>query len=205
MCISRIACIGDSLTFGYLVENRIQNCYPAVLEQMFDGSCSVKNFGVNGLTMLKSGAESYWNNENFQSSLAFNPDIVIIMLGTNDSKSRYWTGIFDYARDYEEMVACYQKLKSNPKIYLMTPPPAFVLDDEHDIAFGISNDHIQEMCATIKEIAKNYALSVIDLNKILTHHPEYFPVDGVHTNSEGAKMIAQIVYQKLCQNNKNFN
>ena len=95
----RVACIGDSLTYGYLVEDRPVNCYPSKLQRLLGEKYTIKNFGVNGLTMLKNGPESYWESEEFQLSLHFNPNIVIIMLGTNDSKpalrSKYFSEYFE--------------------------------------------------------------------------------------------------------------
>ena len=95
------------------------------------------------------------------------------------------------------MINQYQKLSSKPNIFLMTPPKAFIVEDESSIAFGVCNENILEMCVAIKQLGKKYNLSIIDLNTISSPHSEYFPVDGVHTNAKGAELIATSVYQGI--------
>jgi len=197
MNATRVACIGDSLTFGYLVENRFRNCYPARLNDLLGESYEVRNFGVNGLTLLKSGDSPYWEHKYFNLSLEFNPHVVIIMLGTNDSKPNNWTTVIDYIRDYEHMIEHYRSLLTKPNIYLLTPPTAFILEDEEDVAFGVSNEHIQKMRSAIKHIGNVKSLPVIDINEVTAPYPECFPIDGVHTNADGANLIATTVYRAI--------
>ena len=49
-----------------------------------------RNYGVSGRTLLKKGDFPYWNENAYRQSREWNPDIVVIQLGTNDSKPQNW-------------------------------------------------------------------------------------------------------------------
>src|SRR5512138_1808239 len=83
---AKIACVGDSITAGYGLSNAAQQSYPAVLQSLLGSKHTVQNFGTSGCTLLKKGDQPYWNDGNFGASDTFKPDVVIIMLGTNDAK-----------------------------------------------------------------------------------------------------------------------
>src|SRR6516164_7032395 len=86
----KVACIGDSITYGSGLSDRQNECYPAVLGLLLGDDYEVRNYGVSGATMLKSGDHPYWDTSAFSESSNWQPDIVIIMLGTNDSKPWKW-------------------------------------------------------------------------------------------------------------------
>lgn len=129
----RVTCIGDSITEG-------GSCgvgsYVDKLQSILGDNYSVYNAGASGMTMLKKGTCdehmnstcSYWDTNAWSQAQESYPDIVTIMLGTNDAKAFNWetiqqsTGDY-YALDYVELVQKVQAFKSNPKIYVMVPPP----------------------------------------------------------------------------------
>ena len=90
---TRIACVGDSITWGTFVWNRKRNSYPAQLQAMLGERFIVRNFGVMGHTLQSAGDYPYRISKAFKSSSAFEPDVVLLMLGTNDSKPPNWKGI----------------------------------------------------------------------------------------------------------------
>ena len=191
----KISCVGDSLTYGYLVEDREENCYPTVLNQLLGDDYVVGNFGVNGHTMLKTGDQPYWEHENFKFSGMIEPDKVIIMLGSNDSKPHNFTSITDFIHAYEEMIAHYRALDSKPRIYLATPPTVFPPESSH--MSTIQSGVVNQIADAIRALGKRLRISVIDVNKETANHPECFVADGVHTNKNGAKLIANVVFREL--------
>ena len=82
----KIACVGNSITFGSGIANREKNAYPQQLQAMLGMKYEVRNFGVSSRTLLKKGDHPYWETEAYNTALLFKPDIVYIKLGTNDSK-----------------------------------------------------------------------------------------------------------------------
>ncbi len=193
----KVACIGDSITYGSKLRYRAQNCYPSQLEALLGEGYAVRNFGVNGRSLQKSGDRPYWKHRNFRRSGDFEPDMVIIMLGTNDSKIKNWKNSGEYLADYREMVRYYRQLPSHPSIFVMTPPTAHGVGGKGSINYTINNEAMDEMSSVLKGLAMEEGLTVIDIRTATADHPEYFPVDGVHTNEEGAIFIARLVYRAL--------
>mgnify|MGYP001514840280 FL=1 len=187
----RVACIGNSITFGAGIRNRSRDSYPSVLARMLGDSYWVKNFGVSARTMLNKGDHPYMNEPAYKNALAFNPNIVVIKLGTNDSKSFNWKYKADFMKDAQTMIDAFKGLPSQPKIYLCYPSKAYLTGD------GINDDIIsKEIIPMIKKIAKKNDLSVIDLHTAMDGMPELFP-DRIHPNEKGAQVMAKAVYQSI--------
>ena len=187
----RVACIGNSITFGAGIRNRSRDSYPSVLARMLGDSYWVKNFGVSARTMLNKGDHPYMNEPAYKNALAFNPNIVVIKLGTNDSKSFNWKYKADFMKDAQTMIDAFKGLPSQPKIYLCYPSKAYLTGD------GINDDIIsKEIIPMIKKLAKKNDLSVIDLHTAMVGMPELFP-DRIHPNEKGAQVMAKAVYQSI--------
>ncbi|MDL2294951.1 GDSL-type esterase/lipase family protein, partial [Ruminococcaceae bacterium OttesenSCG-928-D13] len=88
----RVACVGDSTTYGMLLWRREKSNYPAKLGTLLGGDYSVRNFAANSTTVLTTGDHPYVSHKVFQLGCDFEPDVVLIMLGTNDAKPENWTG-----------------------------------------------------------------------------------------------------------------
>ena len=79
-----------------------------------------------------SGNCSYWGSPQFQATLDSNPDVITIMLGTNDAKWCNWYGPVNglpagagtqFAADYVRMIKLFKALSSKPKVFVVLPPP----------------------------------------------------------------------------------
>ena len=197
----RIACIGDSITYGYSIKNRTKDSYPAQLGRMLceNGTprgvshCGwqVSNFGVSGATLLKKGDLPYWNQQAFKDALAYNPNVVIIKLGTNDTKPQNWKFKDQFTTDCAEMIDRFVELPSKPRIWMCKPVPAY------GERWGISETIIKnELIPLIKQTARNKFVPVIDLYGPLSNKPELFP-DQIHPNAEGAYDMAKEIYATL--------
>ena len=191
----KISCVGDSLTYGYGVKDRENNAYPAVLNDLLGDDFVVGNFGVNGHTLLKTGDFPYWEHENFKMSAMIEPDDVIIMLGSNDSKAHNFTNLDDFVSTYEELIAHYRGLPSKPRVYMMTPPTVFTPKDGADSS--IRSEVVEQIAEAVRQLGKKLRVSVIDLHKKTADYEEGFLSDGVHTNAKGAAFIANLVFREL--------
>jgi lysophospholipase L1-like esterase len=120
-----IACVGDSITQGYLSTNGAT--YPNQLQKMLGSAYKVVNFGAGGRTMLKKGDNPYWRTGPLKQALASKPAIVVLMLGTNDAKFGNWKGanIAQFPIDYKSMIDEFVALDTKPTVYLMVPPPLY--------------------------------------------------------------------------------
>ena len=185
----KLACIGDSITQGSGAEAGMS--YPSQLQEMFGNAWKVGNFGVSGRTLLKKGDFPYWNEKAYQDALAFSPDVVVIMLGTNDTKPQNWKFESEFVADYTALVKSFQDLASKPRVYVCRPCPV-----PEPGNFGINEKNVKEEIKRIDKLAKKTGLGVIDMHKALEKKPELLP-DKVHPNTEGAGEMAKAAYKAL--------
>lgn len=184
----RIACVGDSITYGARIKDRNKQSYPAQLQQLLGDGYVVKNFGVSGATLLKQGNKPYWKTKQFKPAHTFNPDIVVIKLGTNDSKPGNWRHKDSYVADYMALIESFRALPSQPVVYICRPVPAYPGN------FKITDQVIRaEVLPLIDVVAHQANVKVIDLYAALSNHSELFP-DKVHPNAIGARMMAAAIY-----------
>ena len=124
-----VACVGDSITYGWGIPDRNHNCYPAQLAtilQSVDSEWETQNFGVSGATLLRNTNKPYVVQNAYNSALASEPYVVIIMLGTNDSARATNSAIEqDFIPDYLALIDAFAQLPSQPKIFICNPPPIF--------------------------------------------------------------------------------
>lgn len=190
----RVACVGDSITFGAGIRDRASNSYPAQLAAMLGDGYDVRNFGVNGATMLKKGNKPYWRLKPYKAAQEFEPNVVIIKLGTNDTKPGNWKHADELEADYTEMVQTFQGLASKPTVYVCYPVP--VVGEQ----WGISDARVREgVIPVVDKVAKATGAAVVDLYEPLKDKPKLLP-DKVHPNAEGAKIIAQTLAGVIAPN-----
>jgi acyl-CoA thioesterase-1 len=183
----RISCVGDSITEGAGVEDPKNNAYPIVLGKLLGEKFSSRNFGVGGTTLLKKGNFPYWVQKAFKEAGDFNPNIVVIKLGTNDTKPENMKFKDEFATDLAALVDHFAALPSKPKIFLCRPVPAYATQ------WGINEKGLEEMVfPAVEQVAKAKGCTIIDLHAALSGKPELFP-DKIHPNKEGAALIANAV------------
>lgn len=189
---TKVACVGDSITFGAAIKDRVRNCYPTQLGNLLGDSFEVRNFGRNGATLLREGDLPYFKQTQFKQAMEFQPDVVVIKLGTNDTKPQNW-GKFssDYRKDYVWLIEQFKKLPSKPRIYVCLPVP--VAKDRWGIRESVVSEEVIPM---VKEVSRITKTSVIDLYTPFEGKHNLIP-DGVHPNGAGAKIIAQAVKQAI--------
>ena len=185
----RIACIGDSITRGAGAAKG--KSYPAQLQALLGKSWVIGNFGVSGRTLLKKGDFPYWQEKAYQKALGFKPDIVLIMLGTNDTKPQNWKHEADFVADYTDLVKSFLTLESKPRVYVCRPCPV-----PEPGNFGINETRVIEGIKRIDALAAEMKLGVIDMHAALVKTPLLLP-DRVHPNTEGAGEMAKAAYAVL--------
>ncbi len=209
----RVACIGNSITEGFGIDMCGAYGYPAELQKLLGSDYWVKNFGVSSRTMLNKGDYPYMNELAWQDEQAFKPDVVLIKLGTNDSKPENWQYGAEFRQDLEQMILTLRpdlaqpvgkkakkakKAKNavpqpvKPQIYLCTPIPAF------KPTWNISDKVITDEIIPIQqEVAQKYGLQVIDLHTLYANDGDKMLKDGIHPDGKGAHRLAEIIANEL--------
>jgi len=186
--VIRVACIGDSITEGVGIQGDRHDSYPEQLQVLLGDEYQTLNYGLWGRSLQKGSFWPYTEEKFYKISMEARPDIVLIMLGTNDTISGYWNAS-NYEKELEEFVRGYQDLGSAPVVYLMIPPPIF---DETRWAHN-NTVIVNELLPIIEKVAEKTGVQTIDVFSALEDHEEFFP-DGVHPNANGSKIIAETVY-----------
>jgi acyl-CoA thioesterase I len=187
----KLVCVGNSITEGYGTANIAFDNYPAQTAILLSDEWSVKNAGVSGRTMLRNGDFPIWNEQKFKDGLAFNPDVVTIALGTNDSKPYNWIYKDNFVADYSAMIDTFRSLPSHPTVWLCLPPPSF--SDAFDISDSVINADIIPM---IRGLAETKGCQIVDFNTLLLGHSDLVP-DGIHPNTFGSALMAEYLFSRL--------
>ncbi len=195
----KVACVGNSITYGYGIKNRDSMNYPVQLQRMLGSHYEVRNFGVSGRTLLKKGDYPYWKEDAFQNVQQWNPDMVVIMLGTNDTKAWNWKYGKDFGSDYKAFLEVFKNLPSHPEIWAALPVPVFRKN-----RYKIRDSILQVEIPIIRKVARKEKVHVMNLNKALKPYGKYFP-DAVHPNAKGAHYLAEAVYQNIFEFQKKDN
>jgi lysophospholipase L1-like esterase len=169
----RVACIGNSITQGST------ETYPHAAQVILGSHYNVKNYGVGGTTMLKKGDLPYWNQTQFYEAQDFNPHIIILMLGTNDSKPQNWTYGSEFYTNYRDFVHVFRQNGKNPQFYVCFPPPAFI--DNFGITDSIIHDQIIPLVDSVRRVEN---LLLINFNQLMDTMSSYF-ADGIHPSNTG--------------------
>jgi len=185
----RVVCVGDSITQGSGAARG--KSYPSQLKELLGKDWDVSNCGVSGRTLLKKGDHPYWQEKAYKSALSVKPHVVIIMLGTNDTKPQNWKFEQEFYADYAELVKSFQDLPCKPIVFVCRPCPVPGKGN-----FGINDANLQVVIQHVDKLAKEKNLPVIDMHAALKDHPEFLP-DRVHPNTEGAALMAKAAAEAL--------
>ena len=192
--VIKIACIGNSVTFGYGHKNPKATSYPSVLQQMMGDKYKVGNFGHSGATLLRKGHNPYYKTGAFKEAISFAPDIAVIHLGLNDTDPRNWTNFRDeFATDYAWLIDTFRKVNPAVKIFISRMTPIF---HDHPRFRSGTRDWFWQIQEAIPQIAKVNHTGLLDFHTPLYARPELFP-DALHSDEEGAQILAKTVYEKV--------
>ena len=185
----RVACIGDSITWGFTLLNPWRQSYPALLQEKLGPGYEVRNFGYNDAAARFDADTPYVSKRAYRESLAWNPDIVLLMLGTNDTKSRNWDPEI-FRRDYRRIVESYRALPSAPRVILIAPIRVFPVGGIPIL--GVLPENMENgVRPAIRALAAEMELELVDLQDLFTDRR--YCRDGVHPQRAGTQMLADAI------------
>jgi sialate O-acetylesterase len=189
---TKVACVGNSITYGFLVENRETMNYPAQLQRLLGDDYQVLNCGKSGSTLLRKGHRPYNEQDEYKAAIEFVPDVVIMHLGVNDTDPRDWPDFnSEFVSDYSTLIADFRKVNPNVRIMvaLLTP-----LHARHFRFRSGTRDWRLEIQEAIKNVAAYNNVELIDFNEPFRDRQNLF-VDGIHPNAAGAAVLAEEAYK----------
>ena len=194
----KVACIGNSVTYGYGINKRDDNSYPAQLQVMLGDDYDVENFGHSGATLLKKGHNPYWKTNEYSKALVFQAETVIIHLGLNDTDPRNWPNYSEeFIANYLELIQNFQENHPNgARVIICRLTPIF---SWHHRFYSGTREYYKEIQHAIEEVSRISGVELIDLNTPLYKRPDLFP-DSIHPTSEGASIMAEQVSKHITGN-----
>ena len=193
----KVACVGNSITYGTGLADRERDAYPVQLQRMLGDGYVVGNFGKPGATLLRHGHRPYVQQTEYREALAFGADIAVIHLGTNDTDPRNWPNYRDeFVSDY---LALIDSLKAtNPSMRILVARLAPIADRHPRFSSGTKCWHT-DIQSAIETVARVAQADLIDFEAPLYPYPFLLP-DAIHPNPEGAGLLARTVYQAITGN-----
>ncbi len=193
----RVACIGDSITFGYGIKNP-DDAYPALLQKLLGDKYQVVNFGNSGrgiiLSSKRGGGEwrAYLKQKSHEQALAFRPDVVICNLGVNDIDAWKDGHRAEFVPDYLTLLKAYQELSAKPKIFVWTRfAPILPAHRCHKWP------EIFLMRADMAAVCERSGALPLDMFSPLAGLDGAYQSDGLHPNEKGAKAIAEATFAQV--------
>lgn len=191
---TKIAFVGDSITYGANLTDIETECFASIIKEKVGADYEVMNFGKSAKCALSTSLQPYTDTEEYKASIEFEPDILFIMLGTNDIKNENWDeGKDNFEKDYLALIDSYRKAKPDLKVYVGIPPRIF-----KENVYGTRSPEIleKEGIPAIYNVAVEAGAMTIDFFEPTKENPEYFP-DFLHPNAEGHKVFADIIYNAM--------
>lgn len=187
----KIACIGDSITYGANADNPYTDSYPVILQKLYGKEACVINFGNSGKTVRNNADDPYFKTSEYNGISLYKPDIAVIILGTNDSKTYQVPTKSEMVNAYKKLIEALKSVNPAMQIYMATCPYAF------SSAYQINNKNIENVVIpAIREVAAFYDLQIIEMHEYTKDYSHLY-ADGIHPNTKGYSYLAYRVYCDL--------
>lgn len=195
---TKVACVGNSITYGFLVDNREVNAYPFVLQRLLGSeNYEVGNFGRSRATLLEKGHFPYVQTPEHQAALDFKPDVVVIHLGVNDTDPRNWPNYnSEFVGDYVRLINRFKTVNPNVRVLVALLSP---LSAKHPRFRSGTRDWRLQVQQAVKQVAQATGAELIDFDSPLRDRQHLLP-DGIHPNVPGQQILAETVYKAITGN-----
>lgn len=193
----KVACVGDSTTYGHGITNWPKNNYPVLLQGLLGDAYHVNSYAVSGRAVQPDSDQPYTALPHYQEGVDYGADILVFMMGSNDSKPENWQGADAFREDLLALLDSY----GDTRIILCTPTASFWLEGQTE---GVTSHDIQplvveEIAQIVRDVAAERGYTLLDIHELTAQNPQWFEKDGVHPNNDGAAAIAQAVCDAITQ------
>ena len=196
--VCRIACIGDSITYGFGFERPEEEAYPALLQSLLGDDYEVLSYSGNGYALTDAGI-NFFETEEYYWSLQANADIYVIMLGSNDSYMQPWDPVL-FKDALEKLLSAYEKTSPNCRFLFAAPPHDFAMETFIEEADEIYEEIVQ----IFKDTAEARGAAYLDLFAATEDKQDLYQGDLVHPNAEGQALIAELLKETIEEMQKPF-
>ncbi len=197
----KVACVGDSITHGFTSDDPSDQNYPVYLQKMLGYDYYVEKYGAPGFSLCSTDTFSYMSyTAMYKGSQDAKPDVVIIMLGTNDCNPfddyKDWSNpgrAQTFTKSAETMISAYRRANPNVQIYLMTPP---TVPQNRDWSANVKTYAVP----LITDVAKAKKCELIDIHAWSLKNTKTFTADGgdgLHPKNHHYGELAEAVYDGL--------
>ncbi len=203
--MKNILCFGDSNTWGYVpgTGNRYpkQIRWTGLLQNLLGNTSFIIEEGLNGRTTVLDDPTRIAKNglTYLVPCLASHApiDLVVLMLGTNDTKHRFGLSAFDISEGVAMLVSTILQSDSGinnkaPKVLIVSPPLIMPAPSKMDLFFE-AEEKSKQLAHFVQQVANNTASSFIDAAK----HCSVSPIDGIHLDEAGHLALAQALAEKI--------
>ena len=190
----KVACVGNSITFGYALKDRENNNYPRQLGLMLGDKYEVGNFGRTGATLMKKGHNPYYNWKEYKQAIEFEPDIVVIHLGVNDLEPRDYPKFGDtFVGDYVGLIDSFRNVNPDVRVIVANLSPLLPPLSRFKAGLRDWRDSIRVLTSAVAEYT---SAELIDFGHALRDRPNLIP-DNVHPDDKGATVLAETVRKAI--------
>lgn len=195
----KVACVGDSITYGHGIKNWPKNNYPVLLQNLLGYGYHVNSYGVSGRAVQDNSDQPYRALPHYEESVAYDADIIVFMMGSNDTKPENWFGEEAFRTALKDLLDDYTQGEKKPAIYICTTPACFFMENSEGVltSHDLRPAYADIIAEIVRQTAEELGYPVIDIHALTKKNPQWFAKDGVHPNNEGAASIAQAVYEAI--------
>ncbi|KXT78668.1 putative xylanase [Streptococcus sp. DD13] len=172
--------------------DRSKESYPAYLLAELGSFFRIANYGLAGRSLQSSSDFPYFQEKNAQASLSSQANLVLLMLGTNDTRPQYWEKE-RFEMEYRSRLASYASMTSHPEIFLLIPP--FIPTSRYGLDNHVLAHSIRPF---LKQLGQELSLPVVDLYELTENKGELYS-DGVHLNAKGNQVVGHALAQAILQ------
>ena len=193
----KVGAIGNSITYGFGVEDRENQSYPAQLQRLLGNGYEVRNFGNSGSTLLSKGHKPYINQNEFKDAIEFAPDIIMVHLGINDTDPRDYPIYGDeFVGDYVALIDSFRSVNPNVRVILANLSPLLSKHFRFRSGTRAWRDSLRNLIPVVADLTGS---ELIDFGELLRDRPNIIP-DAIHPDKAGATMMAKLVASAITGN-----